>query len=245
MFKPFTFVIGFLLFSWSALTTADTLRLAVAANFYPTLKLIKQQFEKEYPHTLTIIRGSTGKLYAQIKHGAPYDVFLAADIKRPEKLEDEKLSVENTRFTYAIGRLALWSNNNKQNIFSMLESNHFNKLAIANPKTAPYGQAAIDVLKFFNLYEMSKDKLVYGENIAQAFQFVQSGSADLGFVALSNVKQLADDIWVAPADAHIKLEQQMVVLKSSKKQALAMKFAQFMQRDDIQALIHQQGYAKP
>ena len=236
---------GFLLISWTFVATADNLRIAVAANFYPTLKLIKQRFEQEQPNTLTIIRGSTGKLYAQIKHGAPYDVFLAADIRRPKILEDEKLIVENSRFTYAIGQLALWSKNNRRNIFYMLESNHFNKLAIANPKTAPYGQAAIDVLKFFNLYEMAKDKLVYGENIAQAFQFTQSGSADLGFVALSNVKHLADDIWVAPANSHIKLEQQMVVLKSSKKPALGMQFLMFMQRDDIQDLIHQQGYAKP
>ena len=236
---------GFLLISWTFVATADNLRIAVAANFYPTLKLIKQRFEQEQPNTLTIIRGSTGKLYAQIEHGAPYDVFLAADIRRPKILEDEKLIVENSRFTYAIGQLALWSKNNRRNIFSMLESNHFNKLAIANPKTAPYGQAAIDVLKFFNLYEMAKDKLVYGENIAQAFQFTQSGSADLGFVALSNVKHLADDIWVAPANSHIKLEQQMVVLKSSKKPALGMQFLMFMQRDDIQDLIHQQGYAKP
>jgi molybdate transport system substrate-binding protein len=234
--------IGTCLLCISSLGIADTLRIAVAANFYPALNKIKQQFEKEYDYRLDIIRGSTGKLYAQIIHGAPYDVFLAADIKRPELLEEKKLAIANSRFTYAVGQLALWSTNNKQNAWSLLENNTFNKLAIANPKTAPYGQAAIDVMKHLNIYDKIKNKLVYGENIAQAFQFVQSGSADIGFVAHAHVKSLADNVWLADKTSHSTLEQQMVILSSTKNLKPAQQFSQFMQRDDIKAFIQQQGY---
>jgi len=223
------------------ITQAEELHVAVAANFYSTANLIKQQFEKENNDTLIIIRGSTGKLYAQIKHGAPYDIFLAADSKRPALLEQENLILHNSRKTYAIGQLALWSKNNNKPL-EQLKQNNFNKLAIANPKIAPYGQASIDTLKYLGLYNQVIKKLVYGENISQAYQFVQSGSADLGLVALSQIKNSNYVYWLPPGNSHQALEQQLVILKSSKHPELARRLSQFILSQDIQELVRQQGY---
>jgi len=221
---------------------ADQLRIAVAANFYATLNSIKQEFEKEYDDELTIIKGSTGKLYAQIKHGAPYDIFMAADEKRPALLEQQGLIVENSRYTYAKGVLVLWSNKYKENVFSILKNGQFKKLAMANPKIAPYGYAAKEVLTALNLNTITKAKTVYGENIAQAFQFVQSGSADLGFVALSYVKPVTDNFWLVPGKLYGSLQQQLVILKRSKNKTLANTFTDFLKTPKILNMIKQQGY---
>ena len=245
MITFFRLALGLCLIGISTTTLADTLRIAVAANFYPTLSKIKQLFEKEHNDRLEIIRGSTGKLYAQIIHGAPYDIFMAADIRRPKILEEKNLIIKQSRLTYAIGQLALWSTKNKNDAWSSLKTNQFNKLAIANPKTAPYGQATVDVMKHLKIYQKFKHKLVYGENIAQAFQFVQSGSADLGFVAYSHVKPLANNIWVADKTSHSSLEQQLVILSSTKNPILATQFIQYVQREDVKELIRQQGYETP
>jgi molybdate transport system substrate-binding protein len=232
--------------------SAASLRVAVAANFSTTLLLIKQRFEKAFNHNVVIIRGSTGKLYAQIRHGAPFDVFLAADVERPLRLEQDHLIADHSRYTYAIGRLALWVpvrgavNKRRESkvdiIRDKLMSGEFNKLAIANPKTAPYGRAAIEVMRYLNIYKQCQPKLVYGENIAQAFQYVESGSAELGFVALSYVKDRSSEVWLPPSQAYTQLEQQLVILKTSKNQALARSFVDFMQRKDIKSLIQAQGY---
>lgn len=195
---------------------AEQLRIAVASNFYSTLSLIKQQFEKEYNEKIVIIKGSTGKLYAQIKHGAPYDIYMAADVRRPQLLEEQQLTIKNSRYTYANGLLALWSKKNQDNVLSLLQKGQFKKLAIANPKTAPYGFATTEVLSALKLNEIVKDKIVYGENIAQAFQFVQSGSATLGFVALSYVKPINKEYWQVPQYLYSPLKQQMVILIKSK-----------------------------
>jgi len=221
---------------------AEQLRIAVAANFYSTLSLIQQQFEKEHDDKLVIIKGSTGKLYAQIKHGAPYDIFMAADARRPQLLEQERLTVKNSRYTYANGLLALWSKKNQVQVLSLLKKGHFKKLAVANPKTAPYGFAAAEVLTALKLNDVVKNKLVYGENIAQVFQFVQSGSATLGFVALSYVKRVSSQYWQVPQKLYSPLKQQMVILKRSKKQKLASKFADFLKSEKIKHIIKQQGY---
>ena len=231
---------------------AETLRVAVAANFSATLALIKHRFEESFPHKIVVIRGSTGKLYAQIRHGAPFDVFMAADVARPLRLEQDHLITDHSRYTYAIGQLALWwpkkspaadgSANPSEAIRQGLLEGRFNKLAIANPKTAPYGRAALEVLQYLHVYEQCRPKLVYGENIAQAYQFVESGSAALGFVALSYVKGSSADYWLPPAEAYTKLEQQLVILAASKNQALAQRFADFMRRDDIKSIIKAQGY---
>jgi molybdate transport system substrate-binding protein len=221
---------------------ADQLRIAVAANFYSTLSLIKKEFEKEHNDELVIIKGSTGKLYAQIKHGAPYDIFMAADVKRPRILEQQGLTEENSRYTYANGLLVLWSKKHKDNVLSVLEKGEFKKLAMANPKTAPYGQAAKEVIAKLGFNAITKNKTVYGENIAQAFQFVQSGSADLGFVALSHVKPVTNKYWHVPETLYHSIRQQMVILKRAKNKKLATKFAEFLKTEKVIKIIKQQGY---
>jgi len=231
-----------LLLFFSLSLKAEELRIAVASNFYSTLSLIKNQFENVYDDKIIIIKGSTGKLYAQIKHGAPYDIYMAADIKRPKLLEQQGLILKNSRYTYASGLLVLWSKKYKEDVLKQLKKGAFNKLAIANPKTAPYGFAAKEILFKMGLYNKVKSKMVYGENIAQTFQFVQSGSADLGFVALSYVKQTNDQYWQVPDKLYTPLKQQMVILKNSKKRKLAIKFMEFIKRKNIKEMIKHQGY---
>jgi len=221
---------------------ADKIRIAVAANFYSTLSLIKNEFEKNYDDELIIIKGSTGKLYAQIKHGAPYDIFMAADVKRPQLLEQQGLVEDNSRYTYAKGQLVLWSPKHKDKVLSVLKNAQFKKLAMANPKTAPYGYAANEVLTALNLKTVTKNKTVFGENIAQAFQFVQSGSADVGFVALSYVKPVTDKYWQVPVKLYSPLKQQMVILKRARNKTLAGKFTRFMKSQKVINIIKQQGY---
>lgn len=221
---------------------AEQLRIAVAANFYSTLSLIKKEFEKAYPDKLVIIKGSTGKLYAQIKHGAPYDIFMAADVKRPKLLEQQGLSEKSSRYTYANGLLVLWSAKYKDNALDILKSGQFKKFAMANPKTAPYGYAAKEVITKLNLIAVTKNKTVYGENIAQTFQFIQSGSAELGFVALSYVKPITNKYWQVPVELYSPLQQQMVVLKRTKNKPLANKFAAFLKTENVINIIKQQGY---
>ncbi len=233
----------FILLLYSNQLFADNLRIAVASNFYATLNLIKTQFEKKYSVKIDLIKGSTGKLFAQIKHGAPYDIFLAADIKRPELLEKHGLAVNNSRYTYAIGQLAFWSKNKPAyNISTTLKSNNYQNIAIANPKTAPYGQATIEALTQLGLYKKIKTKLVYGENIAQTFQFVESGSADYGFISLAQIKNKKSSYLIVPKSLYTPIRQQLVLLKSSTNKSLAQKFINFMQQDSIRKLIINQGY---
>lgn len=231
-----------LLLSLSFSLHADQIRIAVAANFYSTLSLIKKEFEKDFDDELIIIKGSTGKLYAQIKHGAPYDVFMAADVKRPQLLEQQGLTEEHSRNTYAKGQLVLWSPNYQDKVLSILMNGQFKKLAMANPKIAPYGYAANEVITALKLKAITKNKTVFGENIAQAFQFVQSGSADLGFVALSYVKPNTDKYWQVPAKLYSSLQQQVVILKRSKNKKLAKKFTEFLKTQKVINIIKQQGY---
>lgn len=238
-YKVFAFLMV-LFFSFSV--KAEELRIAVASNFYSTLSLIKKQFEDVYDDKLIIIKGSTGKLFAQIKHGAPYDIYMAADINRPYLLEQQQLILKNSRYTYASGLLVLWSKKYQQNVLTKLKNGVFNKLAIANPKTAPYGYAAMEVLSGLGLKNKVKMKMVYGENIAQAFQFVQSGSADLGFVALSYVNQTNNEYWKIPEELYTPLKQQMVILKNSKKKKTAKRFLAFIKRKKIKQMIKNQGY---
>ncbi|HEY9050532.1 MAG TPA: molybdate ABC transporter substrate-binding protein, partial [Gammaproteobacteria bacterium] len=185
-----------------------------------------------------------GKLYAQILHGAPYDIFLAADSKRPQKLEQENLIFATSRITYAFGKIALWSPKSNDPL-RMLQQNTFYKMSIANPKTAPYGEAALQTLQHLNSYDAVKNKLVYGENIAQTYQFIESGSADLGFVALSQVNNSSSRYWLVPQSFYTPLEQQLVILKSSRNAALAKIFVEFMQQDSIKKLIRSHGYDTP
>ena len=182
----------------------DEIRIATASNFRHAALEIAQAFNQASGHQATLIFGATGKHYAQITHGAPFDVFLAADRNRPERLESEGSAIAGSRFTYAVGRLALWSPGNKNTADGeILREGGFRRLAIANPDLAPYGLAAKETLLNLGLWESLTGKLVRGENIAQAFQFTYSGNADLGLVAHSQLQALGEkrrgNWWLVPA----------------------------------------------
>ncbi|HEY9097332.1 MAG TPA: molybdate ABC transporter substrate-binding protein [Thiobacillus sp.] len=196
---------------------AGQAHIAVASNFAAPMKKIAAQFEQATGHTLTLSTGATGKFYAQIKHGAPFDVFLAADAETPARLMREGDAVQSQ--TYAIGRLVLWSDRPGYIVGddAVLRQNRFKRLAIANPKLAPYGAAAVEVLTQLKLIDAVQKKFVIGENIAQTYQFVASGNAELGFVALSQVIQdgrlAGGSVWVVPASFHTPIRQDAVLLK--------------------------------
>lgn len=205
---------------------------AVASNFAAPMKQLATQFEQTTGHTLTISTGATGKFYAQIKNGAPFDVFLAADDETPARLMREGDAV--MKQTYAIGRLVLWSERpgyvtgNED----VLRQNRFQRLAIANPKLAPYGAAAIEVLTRLKLADSVQPKLVIGENIAQAYQFIASGNAELGFVALSQViqdsKLASGSAWLVPASLHAPIRQDAVLLKRGENNEAARALFDFL-----------------
>lgn len=210
----------FLGFVLNGAVNAETVQVAVAANFLGALNLIAQDFEKTTGHQVVITSGATGKFYAQIKSGAPFEVFLSADTSTPQKLEDEGLVVPGSRFTYAVGRLVLWSS--KPNFVDregkILKLGQFEHLSIANPKTAPYGAAAIEIIRKQGLETALAPKLVQGENIAQAHQFIVSGNAQLGFVALSQVYKngqlLSGSAWFIPDTEYKPIRQDVALLKN-------------------------------
>lgn len=196
---------------------AGQAHIAVASNFAAPMKKLAAQFEQATGHTLTLSTGSTGKFYAQIKNGAPFDMLLAADEVTPARLMREGDAVKIQ--TYAIGRLVLWSDRPGyiDGSDAVLRQNRFQRLAIANPKLAPYGAAAIEVLTRLKLIDAVQNKFVIGENIAQTYQFVASGNAELGFVALSQAMQdgklTRGSAWVVPASLHAPIRQDAVLLK--------------------------------
>ena len=229
--------------------SAETLTLAVAANFAATLETLAAQYEVDTGHRVRLSAGSTGRLYAQIRNGAPFDAFFAADVERPRKLEAEGLSVPGSRFTYAVGRLVLWSpeaGRVKPN-GSALKTGEFEHLAIANPRLAPYGMAARQVLEKMGLWQALQPRLVRGENIGQAFHFVSSGHAELGFVALSQVQRdphgtIRGSHWQVPTALHDPIEQQAVSLQDTE---VVHDFMRYVRSDKTRALIRRHGYATP
>jgi len=232
----------------AVIAQADEAQIAVAANFTAPMKEIIAAFEEETGHEVKASYGSTGKLYAQIKNGAPFEALLAADQKRPELLEEEGVGVASSRFTYAIGSLVLWSADAGavDDGPAVLEANGFNKLSIANPKLAPYGEAAMETLDALGLKEAVEPKLVMGENIAQAIQFVDTGNADLGFVALSQVMQggqiTKGSGWVVPGDMHAPIRQDAVLLKRGADNPAVNALMTYLKGDKAHAIIHSFGY---
>ena len=227
---------------------ADEIRVAVASNFTAAIKHISERFQKDTGHTITLIFGSTGKHYAQIKNGAPFDAFFAADVKRPALLEQEGVAVPGSRFTYAVGKIILWSPqpglvDTEANV---LKKSDFHHLAIANPKLAPYGQAAREVLQAYGVWEQLQDRLVRGENIEQCYQFVESGNAELGFVAYAQLKRpdhpLAGSMWIVPQALYTPIEQQAVLLKDHEAARAFMAFAKSARARKI---IQDLGYDTP
>ena len=227
---------------------AETVQVAVAANFAGTARMLAEQFAGQSGHRLELSSGSTGKFYAQIKNGAPFDVFLSADEATPLRLESEKLAIAGSRFTYAIGRLVLWSAQPGlvDEKGEVLRKGRFNRLAIANPKLAPYGAAAQETLEKLGLWGELRSKLVQGENIAQTFQFVSSGNAELGLVALSQIRDAgkppSGSYWLVPASLHAPLRQDAVLLARAERNPAAQAFLEYLRSGPARALIRACGY---
>jgi len=230
---------------------AAELRVAVASNFLSAMKSIAQQYQEQTGTKIKISSGSTGKLYAQIIHGAPFDLFFAANSREPEKLEQQKLITDGSRLTYAIGKIMLWSNLGKtpenNYVFHLLNDQSIRTLAIANPKTAPYGVAAMQAIQKLDI-SLQGIRVVKGENINQTWQFLRSGNADVGFIAASQVvdanKQFGE-LFEVPDNLYQAIEQQVVLLKSSKNQQNAQAFLKFMQDSKIKSQLALYGYHFP
>lgn len=231
-------------FALSATVQADNVAVAVAANFTVPIQKIAVDFEKDTGHKLQLSYGSTGKFYTQIKQGAPFDVFLAADDETPAKLEKEGAIKPGSRFTYAIGKLVLWSA--KPGFVdakgAVLKKGNFAHLSIANPKTAPYGTAAVEALKKLGLYEGLSAKIVQGENISQAHQFIASGNAELGFVAYSQVIAAGGSSWLVPANLYTPIRQDAVILEKGKANAGAQALLDYLKGPKARAIIKSFGY---
>ena len=232
-----------LLMGASALA-AET-KVAVAANFTEPAKEIAAKFEAKTGDKVVLSFGSSGQFYTQIANGAPYEVFLSADSERPTKAEAEGLAVAGTRFTYATGRLVLWSKTPGlvDAKGAVLAKGGFEKLAIADPKAAPYGLGAVETLTKLKLYDTLKPKIVTGSSITQAFQYVQTGAAELGFVALSQViNEQGGSRWIVPANDHTPIDQQAVLLKTGADSATAKAFLTYLKSKDAKAIIKRYGY---
>ncbi len=226
---------------------AADVRIAVAANFTDTTRELIAAFGEATGLEAVASYGSTGKLYAQIDNGAPFDVFLAADSPRPELLEKNGQGVSGTRFTYARGKLVLWSPvpGTFEDPKIWLESGEFARLAIANPKTAPYGFAAQEVLTKLGLWDALQDRLVRGDSIAQTFQFVATTNAQSGFVALSQVRAWDDkggSLWMIPQADYSPINQQAILLTRSEKNHAARQWLEFLRGDKARGIIESFGY---
>jgi molybdate transport system substrate-binding protein len=238
-----------LVFFFLAVTPAlaEQALVAVAANFVPPFREVAMEFEKATGHTLQVASGSSGNFYAQIKNGAPFDVFFSADNERPKLLEEEGLGVKGSRFTYAIGRLVLWSPDpHLVKGEDTLRSASFKHLAIANPKTAPYGAAAMQTMQKLGVWETVQSRLVMGENLGQTFGFVESGNAELGFLALSQVMDQKmkgkGGRWDVPVNLHEPIQQDVVLLAKGKDNQAAKALMEFMGRPQATAIIERYGY---
>lgn len=245
---------GVLVAGLTAVTTAEAYAeqatVAVAANFKEVLAGLQAMFEQDGEHTLTIAAGSTGKLYAQIKNGAPFDILLAADQKRPQLLEEEGDAVPGSRFTYAIGQIVLWSPNPQRiaaDGLDTLKAGDFDNLAIANPDLAPYGLAAKQSLQHYGLWDALSGKIVMGQNIGQTFAMVATENAQLGLVAKSYVLSPGNgkpgSRWDVPAEAYDPIRQDAVLLKRAVDNPAARAFIAFLRSDKALAVIERFGYA--
>lgn len=226
-------------------------RAAVAANFTATMNELSRAFTEATGHKVVASFGASGQLFAQISNGAPFDLMLSADNQYTAQLIDKGLGVADSRFIYARGQLALWSSeagyvDAKGDV---LKKAAYSKLAVANPKTAPYGRAAEQALKALGLYETVQARFITGENIAQTQQFVASGNVPLGFVALAQVYALPEDkrgsFWIVPAELHEPIDQEAVLLQSARDNTAAKAFLAYLQSPEAQRIIRRYGYELP
>jgi molybdate transport system substrate-binding protein len=252
--RQYSYAIGSLLAvmlvctGWST-ASADEIQVAVAANFTVPMRKIADEFEKETGHKPLLSFGTVGQFYAQIKNGAPFEALVSSDMQTPNKLVHDGLAVAETRYTYAIGKLILWSaapgvvDPNGE----VLKSGTFQHLALANPNLAVYGAAGQEVLKNLGVWEAVQRKIVLAENITQAYQFVASGNADIGFVALSQVTSPNGKIeqgssWAPPADLYPPIKQDVILLSAAKDKAAALALVNYLKTDKAKAIIRAYGY---
>jgi len=232
---------------------AQSLRIAAASDLQFALTDLAPQYEKQSGAKLDITYGSSGNFFAQIQNGAPFDLFFSADVSYPQKLIEAGFAEPDSRYTYAFGRIVLWVPsdlpiNPAQMRWKTLLDARIQRIAIANPEHAPYGRAAIAALQKAGLYEQVKSKLVYGENISQAAQFVQSGSAQAGILAMSltfTPAMKSGKTWEIPRDSYPPLEQAVVLLKTSPNKPAARAFLAFLRTDPARATLARYGFTLP
>lgn len=244
IFIPFPYLIVSLLsnFLLCSAVSAEQVTVAVAANFITPMHKLTAEFEKNTQHTVKLVSGSSGRFFAQINHGAPFDLFLSADSDKPQKLIDSGLGLATSSFTYAYGRLVLWKASSQQDINAKtLSIASFDRLAIANAKLAPYGKAAKEVLVQLGLEKATRSKWVVGENISQTYQFVASKNAEYGFIAASQW-QTQDAGWLVPETLHQPIQQDAVILTRAKDNKAAFDLVDYLQSPAAAAIIQDYGY---
>ncbi len=237
----------FLLALTSSVVVADEVSVAVAANFTAPMRKIAAEFEKDTGHKTLLSFGGTGKLYAQIRNGAPFEVLLAADHETPAKLVAENAAMAASQFTYAIGKLVLWSAKPGfvDDAGEVLKKGNFARIALANPSLAPYGAAGVETLKALGVLEANQAKIVTAENVGQAYQFVASGSVELGLVALSQVLKdgpSEGSAWIVPARYYTPIRQDGVILEQGRGKPAAQALLQYLKGDKARAVIKAFGY---
>ncbi|WP_461481627.1 molybdate ABC transporter substrate-binding protein [Porticoccus sp.] len=242
------YLFSLLLLILPLVSAAAEVSVAVASNFTAPMREIAAAFEQQSGYRAILAFGSSGKFYAQIHNGAPFQLFLSADQSKPAALEQDGLTVSGSRFTYALGTLALLTANEDANPEALLRNGDYRKLALANPRLAPYGAAAMEVLAGLGLTDTATPRLVLGENIAQTYQFVISGNAQLGFVARSQVAandNLADRYWLVPNELYQPIRQDAVLLKSGADNPAAQALMNFLRSDAAVAIMQHYGYGLP
>lgn len=255
---------GLLAICLTGVSHASQVRIAVASNFLMPLKSIAEDFQKQGGYSVKISSGSTGKLYAQIINGAPFDIFLAANSREPLRLEQAGKIAKGSRFTYALGQLVLWGPHleikgdaDRNDLKKVLTTASWQRLSVANPKTAPYGAAAIETLNNLGIYDELKGKIINGENVSQSYQYVASGAAQLGFVALSQIlSQIHSQTkaqagssndsdkhyWVVDKSLYSPIQQQAVLLKKAEQNRAAQQFIAYLKSPQVRAAIKSFGY---
>ena len=238
-------LVGLVLSTLAGPALAADVQVAVAANFTEPAREIAAAFKARTGQTVVLVFGSSGQFYTQITQGAPFEVFLSADAERPKKAEQEGLAVAGSRFSYAIGRLVLYSRTPGlvDPAGAVLAGGRFDKLAIADPAAAPYGLAAVQTLKTMKLYDRLQPKIVQGASIAQAYQYVATGAAEVGFVALSQVVSVpGGSRWLVPEADHAPIDQQAVLLQAGARDPAARAFLAFLKDPAAVAIIKRYGY---
>ncbi len=237
----------------SGVAQADELAIAAASDLNFAIKEVVAEYEKSTGDRVKLSLGSSGNFYAQIQNGAPFDLYFSADIGYPKKLEEAGLAVPGSLYRYAVGRIVLWTHHKSQidvsKGFDVLRMPTIKKVAIANPKHAPYGRAAVAAMERYNVYQLNKDRLVLGENISQAAQFIESGACDVGIIALSlalaPTMKAKGTYWEIPAAAHPPLEQGAAILKQSAHQESARRFLEFMKGAQGREIMTRYGFTLP